>query len=225
MNPSSTLRIEAISLALVAGYVDGYALRVFGIYVSFMSGNTTMAGIESGQGHFIAAFAPALAVAGFVVGSFFGHWFAHSQFPNSERLLFLMAAVLIAAFVAWSGEISKNPSVALPLLSMAMGMINPAVTRVGGEPVSLTFVTGTLNKMANHLALGVRHAQLASAEGKGDTHFYRAALEASLWTGFLVGAILSAAAFRYFGVFELLASSVALLGFALCNRGQARKAS
>ena len=40
MNQSSTPRIEAISLAMIAGYVDGYALRVFGIYVSFMSGNT-----------------------------------------------------------------------------------------------------------------------------------------------------------------------------------------
>jgi uncharacterized membrane protein YoaK (UPF0700 family) len=74
-NPSRTLRIEAITLALVAGYVDGYALRVFGIYVSFMSGNTTMAGIESGQGHFLIALIPSLAIAGFILGSFVGNWF------------------------------------------------------------------------------------------------------------------------------------------------------
>ena len=156
MNPSSTLRIEAITLALVAGYVDGYALRVFGIYVSFMSGNTTMAGIEFGQGHFLIALIPALAIAGFVLGSFVGNWFAHSQVPHSQRLLFIAFAVLIAGFVVLNLHISGNANRSLPMLSVAMGMINPAVTRIGGEPVSLTFVTGTLNKMANHLALGVR---------------------------------------------------------------------
>ena len=220
MNPSSTLKIEAISLALVAGYVDGYALRVFGIYVSFMSGNTTMAGIEAGQGHFLIAFIPALAIAGFVLGSFVGNWFAHSQVRHSPRLLFIASAVLIAGFVVLNLHISGNANRSLPMLSVAMGMINPAVTRIGGEPVSLTFVTGTLNKMANHLALGVGRARVPNAEGKWDTHFYRAALEASLWVGFLAGAILSGAASSHFGVLELVPASLALLAFGLVNRGQ-----
>jgi uncharacterized membrane protein YoaK (UPF0700 family) len=99
-------------------------------------------------------------------------------------------------------------------------MINPAVTRVGSEPVSLTFVTGTLNKMANHIAMGVRHTKLPDAEGKWDTHFYRAALEASLWVGFLAGAILSGAASRRFGVLELIPASVALLAFGLLIRAE-----
>jgi uncharacterized membrane protein YoaK (UPF0700 family) len=107
------------------------------------------------------------------------------------------------------------------MLSIAMGMMNPAVSRVGSEPVSLTFVTGTLNKVGNHLALAARHAKLADAEGKWDTHFYRAALEASLWVGFLAGAILSGAASRRFGVVELIPASVALVAFALFNRGDA----
>ncbi|HEX8896270.1 MAG TPA: YoaK family protein [Terriglobales bacterium] len=219
MNPSRTLRIEAISLALVAGYVDGYALRVFGIYVSFMSGNTTMAGIEAGQGHFLIALIPALAIAGFVLGSFVGNWFAHSQLPHSQRLLFIASAVLIAGFVVLNLHISGNANRSLPMLSVAMGMINPAVTRIGGEPVSLTFVTGTLNKMANHLALGVGRARLPNAEGKWDTHFYRAALEASLWVGFLAGAILCGAS-SHFGVLELVPASLALLAFGLVDRGQ-----
>src|SRR5215467_9715657 len=155
MNPSSTLKIEVISLALVAGYVDGYALRVFGIYVSFMSGNTTLAGIESGQGHFLTALIPALAIAGFVVGSFVGNWFAHSQVKHSQRLLFLAAALLIAGFVGLNLHISAHANLSLPMLSIAMGIINPAVTSVGREPINLTFVTGTLNKIGVHLALGV----------------------------------------------------------------------
>jgi uncharacterized membrane protein YoaK (UPF0700 family) len=220
MTQSSTLRMEVISLALVAGYVDGYALRVFGIYVSFMSGNTTLAGIESGQGHFLTALIPALAIAGFVLGSFVGNWFAHSEVKHSHRLLFLAAAVLIACFIVLNLHISRNANLSLPMLSVAMGMINPAVTRVGSEPVSLTFVTGTLNKMANHLALGVRRAKLPDAEGRWDTHFYRAALEASLWVGFLAGAILSGVVSRYAGVVALVPASIVLIAFALANRAE-----
>ena len=219
MNPSGALRIEAITLVLVAGYVDGYALRVFGIYVSFMSGNTTLAGIESGQGHFLIALIPTVTIAGFVLGSFVGNWFAHSQLRHSQRFLFIASAVLIAGFVGLNVHISGNAR-SLPMLSVAMGMINPAVTRIGGEPVSLTFVTGTLNKMANHLALGVRRAGLPNAEGSWDTHFYRAALEAGLWLGFLAGAIFSGAASGHFGRLELVPASLALLAFGLVNRGQ-----
>jgi uncharacterized membrane protein YoaK (UPF0700 family) len=37
----------AVFLALVAGYLDGYGLLVLGTYVSFMSGNTTLAGLTA----------------------------------------------------------------------------------------------------------------------------------------------------------------------------------
>lgn len=221
MKQSSKLRTEAITLALVAGYVDGYALRVFGIYVSFMSGNTTLAGIESGQGHFLSALIPVLAIAGFVAGSFVGNWFAPSAIRYSQRLLFMTAAMLIGCFVVLNLHLSPHSNWSLPILSLAMGMINPALTSVGREPINLTFVTGTLNKIGIHLALGVRGQRLSNPEGKWDTHFYRATIEASLWVGFLVGAILSAAVFSHFGVIELVPASIALVVFGLVNRGKA----
>src|SRR5215471_5141945 len=218
MTLSSTLRIEAVSLAMIAGYVDGYALRVFGIYVSFMSGNTTLAGINAGQGLFFTALIPMLAIAGFVLGSFLGNWFVQAGVRQAQRVLFLAAAALIACFVVLNLHPSQNANLSLPILSMAMGLINPAVASVGREAINVTFVTGTLNKIGNHLALGVRHAQPANAEGKWDTHFYRAALEASLWLGFLTGAILSGAASSHFGVVELVPASLALIAFGLIPR-------
>jgi uncharacterized membrane protein YoaK (UPF0700 family) len=58
----SNRRRIAICLALVAGYVDGYGLHVLNNYVSFMSGNTTFAGLEAGQGKLVAALPPGLAI-------------------------------------------------------------------------------------------------------------------------------------------------------------------
>jgi uncharacterized membrane protein YoaK (UPF0700 family) len=52
---SSDTRVKwalAVFLALVAGYLDGYGLLVLGTYVSFMSGNTTFAGLKSGRAIF-----------------------------------------------------------------------------------------------------------------------------------------------------------------------------
>jgi uncharacterized membrane protein YoaK (UPF0700 family) len=69
----------AVFLALVAGYLDGYGLLVLGTYVSFMSGNTTLAGLKSGQGNFQAALPSAIAVLSFVTGSFLGNLFSQSS--------------------------------------------------------------------------------------------------------------------------------------------------
>jgi uncharacterized membrane protein YoaK (UPF0700 family) len=68
----------AIFLALIAGYLDGYGLLFLGTYVSFMSGNTTVAGLRSGQDNFHAALPSAIAVLSFVTGSFLGNLLSQS---------------------------------------------------------------------------------------------------------------------------------------------------
>jgi uncharacterized membrane protein YoaK (UPF0700 family) len=60
----------AICVASIAGYLDAYALRTLGVFVSFMSGNNTVAGLRNGEGHSMSALAPALAIPwiGFLIG-------------------------------------------------------------------------------------------------------------------------------------------------------------
>src|SRR5258705_3629974 len=53
-------------LAAVAGYIDAYSLIWLGLYVSFMSGNTTSFGMNVGKAHLSAAIAPVAAVFFFV---------------------------------------------------------------------------------------------------------------------------------------------------------------
>jgi uncharacterized membrane protein YoaK (UPF0700 family) len=50
--------------------------------------------------------------------------------------------------MAWSAK--YPPEIAM--LSLVMGMMNPALSKVGAESVSLTFVTGTLSRIGGHLA-------------------------------------------------------------------------
>jgi uncharacterized membrane protein YoaK (UPF0700 family) len=205
----------AIFLALIAGYLDGYGLVVLGTYVSFMSGNTTFTGLKSGQGNFQAALPSAIAVLSFVTGSFLGNLFTQSRLRHSHRLIFGVIAGLLAtvAGLEWHGP--RNVPSEIALLSLAMGMMNPALSKVGAESVSLTFVTGTLNRIGGHLAAAAGRKPLSEGQGSGDSHLARARIDASVWSGFLVGAGLSGVAGSHFRTWALLPPCVVMIALGL----------
>jgi uncharacterized membrane protein YoaK (UPF0700 family) len=212
----------AVCLALVAGYVDAYALRAFATYVSFMSGNTTYTGALTGQGKLASALYSALAIVFFVAGSFAGTWLTHCGRRPSRRLLFGVVSTLLAVVIGLTEFGGLGAATGVAILSLTMGMLNTTLSRVGGEPVSLTFVTGDLNRIGSHLALSATQAPLPVAQGPWDTHLRRASLLASVWTGFLAGAVLCGAASSYFGVAALLAPLLTLLALALFTGAEER---
>ena len=207
----------AIWLALIAGYVDAYALIAYGVYVSFMSGNTTQTGSTIGQGKLLVALPSAVAILFFVVGSFAGTWLAKSGLRNARQVPFSVIAAVLAMIIVGThlGNLALHADVIIAMLGLAMGLLNSTQSHIGPEPVSLTFVTGTLNKMGSHLAMAVRRAPLPDAQGQWDTHLRRAALMASVWAGFLTGAIVSGAASLYFGVWVLLPPFLIMLALAV----------
>lgn len=212
-------RREAISLALVAGYVDAYSVRAFAIYVSFMSGNTTQTGLMIGQRKFGAALPAATAILCFLAGSIAGTLFTSSKIRSSRRLLLGAVSMTLAAIVGLTHLGLMDAYAGIALLSLGMGIMNGVLSHVGAEPVNLTFVTGALNKCGRHLALAVRAAPLPDALGPWDTHLRRAFLMAGLWGGFLIGAVISAVASSFFGVNALLLPCLLLLVLALDRSG------
>jgi len=99
----------AIFLALIAGYLDGYGLFVLGTYVSFMSGNTTFAGLMSGQDNLHAALPSAIAVLSFVTGSFLGNFLSQSRLRCSHRLIFGVIAGLLRPLLVLNGMACGMP--------------------------------------------------------------------------------------------------------------------
>jgi uncharacterized membrane protein YoaK (UPF0700 family) len=181
----------AVFCALVAGYLDGYGLLFLKTYVSFMSGNTTSTGVNIGSAKFGAASNAALAIICFVAGSFFGSLLAQSKARHIHRVIFACVALLLGAVVGleWNGP--GNTAFEIALLCLAMGVVNPALTKIGVEPVSLTFVTGTLNRIGGHLASAAGQKPLTDLNVEGDSHLRRAGLDASVWFGFIIGAVLA----------------------------------
>lgn len=209
-------RMLAICLALIAGYVDAYAIvTLHGTFVSFMSGNTTRTGCLTGQAEFEAALPSALAIVFFVAGAFIGTWLTHSRRRHSRQLLLAVVAAALTAVIGVTRLGSLDTKVVIATLALAMGMMNITQSRVGPEQVSLTFVTGDLHRMGQHLALAVKRGPLQDAQGPWDTHLRRAFLLASVWASFFTGATLSAAATSYFGVWVLFPPALILLALAL----------
>ena len=209
----------AIFLALIAGYLDGYGLLVLGTYVSFMSGNTTTVGLRSGQGNFHAALPSAVAALSFVTGSFLGNLFTQSKLRHSHRLLFGVIAGLLATVAALERDGLWNAAAEIAILSLAMGITNPALTKVGAESVSLTFVTGTLNRIGGHLAAAVARTPVPAGQDPRDSHLARARINAGAWSGFLVGAGLSGMAGAHFRVWALLPPCVVMIALGLFSNG------
>src|SRR6266850_3071048 len=213
----------AILIAIMAGYLDGYGFFFLKTYVSFMSGNTTSTGLKIGQGAFYAAIPSALAILFFVAGSFMGNALTQSKFRHSHRLVFGLIAILLAiiSVLHISGLSAVNTEIVF--LCLSMGMANPALSKIGAEAVSVTFVTGSLSRLGGYLASAAAGKPLKEAQGPiatplfreiADSYLSRAWVEATIWSAFLVGAVLAGIAgssdFRTWALLPPMAVMLAL---------------
>jgi uncharacterized membrane protein YoaK (UPF0700 family) len=149
-----------------------------------------------------------------VAGVFAGTLIWHSALAQRSRWLFALVAGLLALGLAAVAPGPLPGWFGIVVLSLAMGIMNTTVTRVGEQQVSLGYVTGTLNNLAQHLALAVKGAPLSHAEGPHDTHLRRA----GIWTAFVIGALLAGAATPNFAAWSLLLPIVILSVLAVSGR-------
>jgi uncharacterized membrane protein YoaK (UPF0700 family) len=209
--------LRACALALIAGYVDCFALVHFRVFASFMSGNTTQAGLSAGSGSAIDLGRNLLPIPLFVLGVFLGTMWMHGRSGRRARGLLWATALLLAGGAATS-TLPLPAWIGVVLLSLAMGLLNSTLTHVGGQSISLGYVTGTLNNLAQHLSLAARGSPVADARGAHDTHVRRAALLAGLWGAFFAGACLGGAAAPRWAAWALAPPIVLSLLFAAMDR-------
>jgi len=160
--------IATLPLVALAGCVDAIGwLRLNGLFVSFMSGTTTMLGASAGGGHRVETWALATAVGLFVVGTVVGFRLARraAAWRTAAVLLFVGSLLALAWWLPFVGVLPP----AACCLVMAMGALNAALPGVGG----ITFVTGALTRLGEALAAGSpaawRHLGIWSAMAAGAT--------------------------------------------------------
>jgi uncharacterized membrane protein YoaK (UPF0700 family) len=172
----------AAMLAGLAGMVDviGY-LHLKGLFVSFMSGNSTQLSVAIGRGDLAGAAKIAELIALFVLGAAGGQVLA--DFAGRWRTTSVLIGV--ALFLAAAAAMKTVPE---PMV-FAMGALNASMRRAGNIPVSLTFVTGVLVRFGQGLGnLLTRRASGWNWLG-----------QATPWVGMMTGATIGGAAYLRIG--------------------------
>jgi uncharacterized membrane protein YoaK (UPF0700 family) len=185
-------------LATLAGMVDviGY-LHLNGLFVSYMSGNSTQLAAALGQGNLAAAGTIAKLIALFVLGAAAGQMLA--AFTGEWRMSRVLAGVTVLLTIAALFAAAPEPMV------FAMGALNASMHRAGSIPVSLTFVTGALVRFGQGLgdfltrrsgelkwlAQVVRWLGLVTGATVGSVAFMRIG-EAAIWVSVALAALLLA---------------------------------
>lgn len=146
-------QLIAAALAALAGYVDAIGfIASGGLFVSFMSGNSTRLGIGLADASHLAALAGSL-LAAFVAGVTVATLLGRRQSGQRRRRQLLLVAILLGCGFGLSRAGMIWP--ALLLAAMAMGAENCVFEAGGDVKISLTFMTGNLVKVGQRLALAI----------------------------------------------------------------------
>jgi uncharacterized membrane protein YoaK (UPF0700 family) len=175
----------ACALSALAGYVDGIGyLHLGGLFVAFMSGNSTRMGVSLAVGDWPNAAAALGLVTLFVVGAASGSLIVLGRGANRQPWLLLAEALLLAAAALCYTFGRSNAAVAAIVL--AMGLENAVFQIDGGAGLGLTYVTGALVKVGQLLA--------AALTGGGRWSWVPNLL---LWAALVAGSVCGALAYHW----------------------------
>jgi uncharacterized membrane protein YoaK (UPF0700 family) len=141
----------ACALSALAGYVDGIGfIHLGGLFVSFMSGNSTRMGVSLADGHWLDAAQALGLIALFVIGAGLGSLIVLGRGANRQPWILLVEALLLAA--AGVCDALGFAQGAIAAIVLAMGLENAVFQIDGGAGLGLTYVTGALVKVGQLIA-------------------------------------------------------------------------
>ena len=145
----------ACVLSALAGYVDAIGfLHLSGLYVSFMSGNSTRMGVALAEGQWASAAQLLWLIALFVVGAGAGSLIVLGHGVHRQPWVLLAeAALLVAGALANTFDLQNA---AIAAIVLAMGLENAVFQIKGGAGLGLTYVTGALVKVGQLAAAALR---------------------------------------------------------------------
>lgn len=178
----------AFALAGTAGFVDAMGFRhLGGIFVSFMSGNTTRLGVDMATADWLKVAEVAGIIVVFVGGATLGALVGQEGRRNRRAAILWTETILLAiAALAGQYDIAVIGTVAMAL---AMGVENAVFQKNGVPDIGLTYVTGALVKVGHRLASALRG---------GDRWAFLPVL--LLWASLCFGALLGAVTYGAVGL-------------------------
>jgi uncharacterized membrane protein YoaK (UPF0700 family) len=194
----------ACALSALAGYVDGIGyLHLGGLFISFMSGNSTRLGVSLAQRQWLNAAEAFGLIALFVIGAAAGSLIVLGRGANRQPWVLLAeASLLVAGALCYTFGLSV---VAIAAIVLAMGLENAVFQIEGGGGLGLTYVTGTLVKVG----------QLAAAALTGGARWAWAP-NLLLWAALVAGSLCGALVYHWINlaaVWFAAGAALALSGF------------
>jgi uncharacterized membrane protein YoaK (UPF0700 family) len=178
----------ACALSALAGYVDGIGfIHLGGLFVSFMSGNSTRMGVSLADGHWQDAAQALSLIALFVAGAALGSLIVLGRGANRQPWVLLVEGLLLAA--AAGCHALGFAQLAIAAIVLAMGLENAVFQVDGGAGLGLTYVTGALVKAGQLIA--------AALSGGGRWGWVPNML---LWAALVTGALCGALAYHWLGL-------------------------
>ena len=175
----------ACTLSALAGYIDGIGfLHLGGLFVSFMSGNSTRLGVSLAQGNWLSAATAVGLIALFVAGAAGGSLIVLGRSIYRQSWVLLAEAGLLA--FAALGHQFGYPTFAIAAMVLAMGLENAVFQIRGGGGLGLTYVTGALVKVG----------QLAAAAFTGGRRWAWMP-NLLLWGALVAGSVCGALAYHW----------------------------
>jgi len=190
----------ACALSAMAGYVDGIGfLHLGGLFVSFMSGNSTRLGVSLAQANWSSAAEAIGLILLFVTGAACGSLIVLGRGAHRQPWVLLVEAMLLALAALCYAFGLSNAAVAAVVL--AMGLENAVFQIDGGAGLGLTYITGALVKVgqlvAAALAGGARWGWLPNL---------------LLWVALVAGAVCGALAYHWINLAAIwFAAALALI--------------
>ncbi len=201
--PENNKELQALTVALsaLAGFVDALGfITLGGVFVSFMSGNSTRFAVEAADASWRTAALIGGIVVLFVIGVILGGVIA--ELTDRDRKTRKTAVLVAVAVLLAIGSLSAIPGwipVSVTAMTLAMGVENSVFRRKGEATVALTYMTGALVKIGQ---------EVASAFFGGPRWGWLPYL--GRWGGLVAGGLLGALAHHLFGLHALwIATAVA----------------
>src|SRR5215470_16604723 len=201
----------ASALSALAGYVDGIGfLHLGGLFVSFMSGNSTRMGVSLADGRWTSALEAFLLIVLFVAGAAIGSLIVLGRSAQRQAMLLLVEALLLVG-AALAHHLGQQ-AVAVAAIVLAMGLENAVFQIDGGGGMGLTYVTGALVKVGQLLAAAVtggpRWAWLPNL---------------LLWAALVAGAVAGAVAYSRFNLGAIWIAAVVAFALAAMIAAPAKR--
>lgn len=195
-----------MGLAALAGYIDALGfLSLGGVFVSFMSGNSTRFAVGVTDNiNWKIGLMPVVTIVLFVVGVMCGRIIRHFRktLPSTSILVFMSCALAAAGFLY---EFHTN-AVAISLMVLAMGAANNVFVKEGEVSIGVTYMTGTLVRLGQRLA--------GKLLGEKENNWVPYLL---LWMGLIGGAILGSLSYQYYGLHSIWAGCMICLVLTLAS--------